>query len=65
VIALEHLKPSTLRALAAAIEARLPPERLTACNLTDAGVEELAELLAAGATPTIGFWRKYRKPDNG
>ena len=60
---LEHLKPSTLRALAAALEARLPPERLTACDLTDEGVERLGEILTQGDTPTIGFYRRYRKPE--
>jgi hypothetical protein len=61
VTALEHLKPATLRALAAALEARLPPECLTACDLTDEGVERLGEILTQGTSPTIGFWRRYRR----
>lgn len=62
---LEHLRPSTLRALAAALEARLPPERLAACDLSDEGVKRLGEMLTQLPTrslPAIGFWLKYRKP---
>jgi len=62
--ALQHLRPSTLRALAAALEARLPPERLTACDLTPEGVERLGDLLTRGETPALGLWRKYRRPDD-
>lgn len=59
---LEHLSPKVLRDLASAIEARQPPERFTACDLTDEGVERLGEILTQGQTPTIGFWRRYRRP---
>jgi hypothetical protein len=59
---IQHLKPATLRALAAALEARLPPERLCSSDLTDEGVARLGELLTQGATPTIGFWKRYRRP---
>jgi len=61
VTVLEHLKPSTLRDLASAIEARLPPERLAACDLTPEGVERLGEILASGGSPSIGLWRRYRR----
>lgn len=59
---LQNLRPSTLRALAAALEARQPPDRLCAADLTPEGVERLGDLLTEGETPTIGFWRRYRKP---
>ena len=62
--ALEHLRPSTLRALAAILEARQPPERLAACDLTAEGVERLGEILTQGDTPAMGFWRRYRRSDD-
>lgn len=61
---LEHLRPSTLRALAAALEARETPDRLAAADLTPEGVERLGELLTQGQTPTIGFWRRYRRAES-
>jgi hypothetical protein len=57
---LQHLKPSTLRHLAAVIE-RQDPKRIARHQLTDEGVERLAEILISGSRPTIGFWRKYRR----
>jgi len=61
VTVLEHLKPSTLRDLAAALEARLPPDRLCSSDLTSEGVERLAEILECGGTPALGLWKKYRR----
>jgi hypothetical protein len=60
--ALQHLSPKVLRDLASAIEARQGPDRLAACDLTDRGVEKLLEILASGSSPTIGFWKRYRRP---
>ena len=56
---LSDLHPATLHALAAAIQAR-DPELVARRQLTDEGLERLADLLIAGDRPTIGFWRKYR-----
>jgi hypothetical protein len=62
-VTLQHLRPSTLRALADAIEYRRQgPERLCAADLTDEGVERLGDMLMKGNQPTVGFWRKYRRP---
>jgi hypothetical protein len=62
VTLLEHLAPSTLRHLAAAIEAR-DPEMVARRQLTEEGIERLADILLAGSVPTIGFWRRYRVVD--
>jgi hypothetical protein len=59
---LVDIDPRTLRDLAAAMEAR-HPERVARQSLTDEGLEKLADLLLAGGKPTIGFFRKYRRPD--
>jgi hypothetical protein len=61
--ALQNLRPSTLRALAAALEARQPPDRLCSSDLTPEGVERLADLFSQRQTPALGFWRKYRRTD--
>jgi len=58
---LEHLSPSTLRHLASAIEAR-DPERVARRQLTQEGIEHLADILLAGGKPSIGFFRRYRVP---
>ena len=54
-----HLSPTTLRALAAAIEAR-DPVLVARRSLSAEGIERLADLLLAGQTPTVGLFRKYR-----
>lgn len=64
---LQHLRPRTLRALADALEARQGPDanHLCAADLTDEGVERLADMLTYRPTqsfPTVGFWRKHRRP---
>lgn len=56
---LARLSPSTLRDLAAAIEGR-DPQRVARRELSDEGVERLADILLAGSEPTVGFWRRYR-----
>lgn len=57
---LVHLSPSNLRHLAAAIERRDP--QLTARRqLSEEGIERLADILLAGSQPTLGFFRRYRK----
>jgi hypothetical protein len=58
-IILEHLDPSTLRDLAAAVEGQ-DPERIARRHLTPEGVERLCEILSAGDRPTVGFYRRYR-----
>ena len=60
--ALQHLRPKTLRDLAAAIEAR-SPEATARRVLSDEGIDRLADLLIDGQTPTIGLFRKYRKEE--
>lgn len=41
-------------------------ERLTGLTLTSEGVDRLAELVMAGKTPSLGFWRRYgRRNDAG
>jgi hypothetical protein len=59
---LAHLRPGTLRALAAAIEARSPGDHLTASDLTAEGIERLGDILTQGQTPAVGLWIRYRKP---
>ena len=54
----DHCGPATLRALACQIE-ESTPIRLACQQLDDAGVDALAEMLAAGRTPTIGWWRRH------
>jgi hypothetical protein len=53
-----HLSPRTLRDLAAAIEARTPGMRARRA-LTAEGIERLADILLAGTTPTVGFYRRH------
>jgi hypothetical protein len=61
---LEHLSPRTLRDLAAALEARTPAVRARG-TLSTEGVDELADILIAGTTPTIGFYRRYSTAEPG
>jgi hypothetical protein len=58
-VILEHLAPRTLRELASIIENR-DPELVARRELSDDGVERLAEILLSGSTPTVGFWTRYR-----
>lgn len=55
-----ELDPGHLRDLAAVIEWRSPAARARR-ELTPEGVERLAEILLAGDTPTLGFWKRHRK----
>jgi hypothetical protein len=57
---LTRIEPRTLRDLAAVMESRTPEVRARR-SLSAEGVERLAEILAAGGRPTIGFWRRYRE----
>ncbi len=58
---INQLDTGTLRARAAARERQRPAGPLRP-QLTPAGVARLAEVLAQGGRPTVGFWRKYRAP---
>lgn len=57
---LQYLSPRTLRDLAAAIEMR-DPATIARAELTDEGIERLADICLSGSRPTIGFWRRYRR----
>ena len=63
VTMLEDVDSRTLRDLASALRARAEAKEaadLTARrSLSPAGVDRLAEILAAGDRPTIGFWHRY------
>jgi len=61
VTALIDLSPSDLRHLAAAIDG-INPAHQPRRRLTREATEELAEMLVAGKVPTIGWWRKQRRP---
>ena len=56
---LTRLDPTVLRELAAVIEYR-SPEATARRELSPEGIERLADILLAGSTPTVGFWRRYR-----
>jgi hypothetical protein len=56
---LEHLSPSTLRHLAAAIEGR-DAKLVARRQLTKEGAERLADILLAGNQPTVGFYRRHQ-----
>ena len=64
-----ELDAKTLRDLAAALRARAEaiecdhPERFVAMrrHLTPEGVERLAEIVAGGSRPTIGFWLRHSR----
>ena len=58
-LVLDQFDAPTLRELAAVRE-RQDPARLARRQLTPEGQERLAEILARGDRPTIGFWRRYR-----
>ncbi|MGO8870561.1 MAG: hypothetical protein ACLQPH_04010 [Acidimicrobiales bacterium] len=53
----DQLDADTLRHLAALKDAESPRRRLRA-QLTEQGIEELAELICAGRTPTVGFFQR-------
>ncbi|MGA8723418.1 MAG: hypothetical protein WB565_00115 [Acidimicrobiales bacterium] len=53
--------PSALREIAALLEADTPAAKARAA-LTGEGVERLAEIVGRGGVPTIGFFRRYAKP---
>jgi hypothetical protein len=59
------LSAKTMRDLGHAVLARAQAaedaERLEGPTLTDEGVEKLAEIVAAGSLPTLGFFRRYRE----
>ena len=60
------LSPRALRDLGSALLERARAaeavERRAYRELTDEGVDRLAEILAAGSKPTLGFWRRNRRP---
>jgi hypothetical protein len=49
---------SDLRHLAALMEAE-SPGMVARQSLSDASIDELAEMLTDGRKPTIGFWRRH------
>ena len=53
----EQFGPDTLRHLACLMERERPP-RVARRRLSEASVEELAEMIVEGRTPTIGWWRR-------
>lgn len=53
------LTVADLRHLAAAIEARSPTRRALR-NLSPEAIEELAEMLVRGDSPTVGWFEKHR-----
>ena len=54
----EQFTPATLREMASAMEERAPIR--VACRQLDAvGIDALAEMLLAGKTPTLGWWRRH------
>jgi hypothetical protein len=58
------LEPRVLRHLGNALIARADAaeaaERASYLELTDEGLERLADIVISGSRPTIGFWRRYR-----
>jgi len=56
---LDRLSPSVLRHLAAAKERASRPRY----DDTEAMAEELAAMLMAGDRPTIGWYRRHRRPE--
>jgi len=52
------LSPGELRELASLLDER-DPRRQANRQLSEEGINRLAEILAAGSRPTIGFWRRY------
>jgi hypothetical protein len=62
------IAPESLRDLAAALVARAAAaekaHRSAVFELDAAAIESLADILAAGSRPTIGWWRRHgRRPD--
>lgn len=51
-------EPEALRELAALMESERPGVRERR-SLSEASVDELAEMLPAGKKPTIGWWRRH------
>ena len=49
---------SDLRHLASLMEAE-SPGMIARRDLSNASIEELADLLVSGGKPTIGFWRRH------
>jgi hypothetical protein len=58
---LANLRPADLRHLAAAIEAR-SPEAKARRDLAPEGIERLADIYLSGSSPTVGFFKRFRKP---
>jgi hypothetical protein len=54
----ELFTPSTLRHVAAAMEAR-DPRLVARRRLSEASLCELADMILEGRTPTIGWWRRH------
>ncbi len=54
------LNPRTLRELACLIEAWSPQMKARA-QLSEEGLERLADILLAGGKPTIGFFRRWSR----
>lgn len=56
----DQLTAEQLRHIAAAKDAERP-DRQARRSLSPAAVDELAEMLNAGRTPTIGWWRRHAR----
>jgi hypothetical protein len=60
---LERLSAATLRQLGSALMGRAvtmeEDHRARRVQLSDEGIEKLAEILVRGDKPTIGFYRRY------
>jgi hypothetical protein len=53
-----HFHPSVLRELASLMEAE-SPGMVARARLSDASLDEFAEMVAAGRKPTIGWWTRH------
>ncbi len=53
----EQFTPDALRQLASLMEAQ-KPGMVARRRLSEASIDELAEMICAGRTPTIGWWRR-------
>jgi hypothetical protein len=54
----EQFTPDTLRQLASLMEAQKPGTAARR-RLSEASIDELAEMLTTGRKPTVGWWRRH------
>ncbi len=57
-VLLDHFTAAELRELASFKDSQTPG-MVARRRLTDEALDELAEMLAAGRKPTIGWWRRH------